>query len=35
VLADRADARYADGVLRIELPKAAPGAPESHTIEIR
>jgi HSP20 family protein len=35
VLADRADARYADGVLRIELPKAAPGAPESHTIEIK
>lgn len=34
VLADRADARYADGVLRIELPKAAPGAPQSHTIPV-
>jgi HSP20 family protein len=34
VLADQADARYADGVLRIVLPKAAPGAPKSHTIHV-
>ncbi len=34
VLADQADARYADGVLRIELPKASPGRPRSHTINV-
>lgn len=34
VLADRADARYTEGVLRIVLPKAAPGAPHSHTINV-
>lgn len=34
VLADRADARYSEGVLRIELPKAAPGAPERRTIPV-
>lgn len=34
VLADQANARYADGVLRIELPKASPGRPKSHTINV-
>ncbi len=34
VLADQANARYAEGVLRIELPKASPGRPKSHTINV-
>ena len=34
VLADQASARYADGVLKVELPKAAPGRPQSHTINV-
>ena len=34
VLADQANARYAEGVLRIELPKATPGRPKSHTINV-
>jgi len=34
VLADQASARYVDGVLRIELPKASPGRPKSHTIDV-
>lgn len=34
VLADQANASYADGVLRIELPKAAPGQPQRHTIPV-
>lgn len=34
VLPDHADARYADGVLRIEMPKVAPGERSSHTIVV-
>lgn len=34
VLAEQASARYTDGVLRIELPKAAPGEPARRTIPI-
>ena len=34
VIADQASARYSDGVLRIDLPKASPGRPQSHTIQV-
>ena len=34
VVADQASARYADGVLRVELPKESPGRPHSHTIHV-
>lgn len=34
VLADQAKANYKNGVLRIDLPKAAPGKPKSITIRI-
>ena len=34
VVADQASARYVDGVLRIELPKAFPGKPQSHSIPV-
>ena len=34
VIADQASARYADGVLRVELPKASPGKPQSHSIPV-
>jgi HSP20 family protein len=34
VLSEQASARYADGVLRIELPKAAPGKPSGRTIQV-
>ncbi|RPI43820.1 MAG: Hsp20/alpha crystallin family protein [Betaproteobacteria bacterium] len=34
VLPDQANARYADGVLKIELPKAFPGKPQGHTIQV-
>ena len=35
VLADKANASYKNGVLRVELPKAAPGAPKSVTIRVK
>jgi len=35
VLPEQASARYADGVLKIELPKESPGKPHSHTIQVR
>jgi HSP20 family protein len=34
VLAEQANARYTDGVLRVELPKAAPGKPQGHSIPV-
>lgn len=34
VLADQAKAGYSHGVLRVELPKAAPGKPKSVTIRV-
>lgn len=34
VLADQAKASYRNGVLRVELPKAAPGAPKASTIKL-
>lgn len=34
VLADQASASYRNGVLRVELPKASPGAPKSITIPV-
>lgn len=34
VLADQADATYKNGILRIELPKAAPEKPTGHTIKV-
>ncbi len=34
VLPDQAKATYVDGVLKVELPKAYPGKPESHTIRV-
>jgi HSP20 family protein len=34
VLADQAKAAYRNGVLRIELPKAAPGKPKATTITV-
>lgn len=34
VLADQAQARYKNGVLRVELPKATPGKPKSVTIKV-
>ena len=34
VLADQADATYKNGILRIELPKAAPDKPTGHTIKV-
>jgi HSP20 family protein len=34
VLADRAKASYKNGVLKIELPKAAPGKPQTLTIKV-
>jgi HSP20 family protein len=34
VLADRAKAAYKNGVLKIELPKAAPGKPQTLTIKV-
>ena len=35
VLADKASASYKNGVLRIELPKAAPGTSKSVTIRVK
>ena len=35
VLADKANASYRNGVLRVELPKAAPGEPKSVTIRVK
>jgi len=35
VLADQAAATYKNGVLRVELPKAAPGTPKSVTIPVK
>lgn len=35
VLAEKANASYKNGVLRVELPKAAPGAPKSVTIRVK
>lgn len=35
VLADKANASYKNGVLRVELPKAAPGTPKSVTIRVK
>lgn len=34
VLADQASARYRDGVLRVELPKATPGKPPVRQIQV-
>jgi len=34
VLADQATATYRNGVLRVEVPKAAPGAPKASSIKI-
>ena len=34
VLPDQASATYADGVLKVVLPKASPGKPSSHTIKV-
>jgi len=34
VLADKAAASYRNGVLKIELPKAAPGEPAKRTIKV-
>ena len=34
VLPGQASATYADGVLKIDLPKASPGRPEKHTIKV-
>jgi HSP20 family protein len=34
VLADRAKASYRNGVLKIELPKAAPGKPQTLAIKV-
>jgi HSP20 family molecular chaperone IbpA len=34
VLPGQANATYANGVLKINLPKAAPGKPEKHTIKV-
>ena len=34
VLPGQASAVYANGVLKVELPKAAPGRPEKHTIKV-
>ena len=34
VLPDQATASYTDGVLKIVLPKAAPGKPTAHTIRV-
>ena len=35
VLADKANATYKNGVLRVELPKSAPGEPKSVTIRVK
>lgn len=35
VLADQAQASYKNGVLKIELPKAAPGKPQSISIQVK
>ncbi len=35
VLADKANASYKNGVLRVELPKAAPGEPKTVTIRVK
>ena len=35
VLADKADATYKNGVLRVVLPKAAPGRPKSLAIKVK
>jgi HSP20 family protein len=34
VLPDQASASYSDGVLKVVLPKASPGKPSSHTINV-
>lgn len=34
VVADQASARYRNGVLRVELPKASPGVPQTITIPV-
>lgn len=34
VVADKAEATYRNGILRVELPKASPGKPKARTIQV-